>query len=85
MEPNRVPSHEDIMTLFAHDLRTPLTAIRSFSEILLDNPDLPGSERDRFLAIVLEESARLHRCIERVLEVAARESCGAVAAMTCPV
>jgi signal transduction histidine kinase len=53
----------------AHDLMTPLTAIRSFSEILLDNPDLPDGERNRFLGIVLEESERLHRHIKRVLEV----------------
>lgn len=67
----RIPStsRDDVSARFAHDLRTPLTAIRSFSEILLDNPDLPDSERNRFLSIVLEESERLHRHIERVLEV----------------
>jgi signal transduction histidine kinase len=67
----RIPltSRDDVVSGFAHDLRTPLTAIRSFSEILLDNPDLPDSERNRFLSIVLEESERLHRHIERVLEV----------------
>jgi signal transduction histidine kinase len=66
----RIPSgsHDDLLSQLAHDLRTPLTAIRSFSEILVDNPDLPASERNRFLSVVLEESERLHRHIERVLD-----------------
>jgi signal transduction histidine kinase len=49
-------------------LKTPLTAIRSFSEILRDNPDLPDDERQRFLSIVLDETERLHQHIERMLE-----------------
>lgn len=66
----RIPSssRDDTLVELAHDLRTPLTAIRSFSEILVDNPDFPDSERNRFLSVLLEESERLHRQIERVLE-----------------
>ncbi len=62
--------HEEALVGLAHDLRTPLTAIRSFSEILLDNPGLPISERNRFLGIVLAESERLHHHIEHVLDFA---------------
>jgi signal transduction histidine kinase len=64
-------SHEAVLAGIAHDLKTPLTAIRSFSEILLDNPGLPAGDRNRFLSIVLEESERLHRHIEHVLDVVA--------------
>jgi signal transduction histidine kinase len=53
----------------AHALRTPLTSIRSFSEILRDNPDLPRVTRERFLGIVLTESQRLDRAIEQLLHV----------------
>ena len=62
-------SRGDALADLAHDLRTPLTAIRGFSEILLDNPGLPATDRNRFLGIVLEESDRLHRRIERMLDV----------------
>ena len=66
----RVPltSYDDMLSGIAHDLKTPLTVIRSFSEILRDNPDLPDEERHQFLSIVLEESERLHQHIERMLE-----------------
>ena len=53
----------------AHALRTPLTSIRSFSEILRDNPDLPRVTRERFLGIVLTESQRLDRVIEQLLHI----------------
>jgi signal transduction histidine kinase len=62
-------SRGEVLADTAHDLETPLTAIRGFSEILLDNPGLPASDRSRFLGIVLEESERLHRRIERMLDV----------------
>lgn len=51
----------------AHALRTPLTSIRSFAEILRDNPDLPQARRDQFLGGLIDESERLERAIERVV------------------
>jgi signal transduction histidine kinase len=68
MERVRLTSHDDVLSGIAHDLKTPLTAIRSFSQVLRDNPDLPDNERQRFLSIVLEESERLHQHIERMLK-----------------
>ena len=53
----------------SHDLRTPLTAIRSCSEVLIDHPDMPGDHRRRFLGSIHEESLRLERAIDRVLRV----------------
>ena len=72
MERIQLTSRDDVLSEFAHDLRTPLTAIRSFSEILVDNPDLLDSERHRFLSVVSEESERLHRHIERVLDFSSK-------------
>ena len=42
-----------------HELRTLLTSIRSFSEILYDNADLDSRKRQRFLGIIMKESERL--------------------------
>jgi signal transduction histidine kinase len=50
-----------------HELKTPLTTIRSVSEILRDCPELSPEERRRFLSVLLDENARLARAVERLL------------------
>jgi signal transduction histidine kinase len=57
-----------------HELRTPLTSIRAFSEILHENPELDAAERRKFLAIIIQESERLTRLINQVLDLAKLES-----------
>jgi signal transduction histidine kinase len=65
---------DDFMSTVTHELRTPLTSIRSFSEILLDDPEIPVAERKRFLAIVVKETVRLTRLINQMLDMAKIES-----------
>ena len=43
----------------SHDLRSPLTSIRSFTEILLNYPDTDSETQREFLAITRAESQRL--------------------------
>lgn len=57
----------------SHELRTPMTAIRAFSEILKE-PGLPGPDRARFASIIHDESGRLTRLIEELLDLAVLES-----------
>jgi signal transduction histidine kinase len=65
---------DDFVSTVTHELRTPLTSIRAFSEILHDNPDLPADERQKFLNIIIQESERLTRLINQVLDLAKLES-----------
>ena len=65
---------DDFVSTVTHELRTPLTSIRAFSEILHDNPDSTAGERQRFLHIVIQESERLTRLINQVLDLAKLES-----------
>jgi Na+/proline symporter/nitrogen-specific signal transduction histidine kinase len=65
---------DDFVSTVTHELRTPLTSIRAFSEILRDNPELDAAERQRFLTIVIQESERLTRLINQVLDLAKLES-----------
>lgn len=51
-----------------HELRTPLTSIRLALEILRDCPDLGEDQRQHFLAVLLDDEARLTRTVERLLE-----------------
>jgi Na+/proline symporter/signal transduction histidine kinase len=65
---------DDFVSTVTHELRTPLTSIRAFSEILHENPELPAEERQRYLSIVIQESERLTRLINQVLDLAKLES-----------
>ena len=65
---------DDFISTVTHELKTPLTSIRAFSEILRDNPALDLAERSRFLGIVVKESERLTRLINQVLDAAKIES-----------
>lgn len=65
---------DDFIATVSHELRTPLTSIRSFSEILMDTPDLPTTERAEFLGIIVTESERLTRLINDVLDLSKIES-----------
>jgi len=65
---------DDFVSTVTHELRTPLTSIRAFSEILHENPDLDAAERQKFLTIIIQESERLTRLINQVLDLAKLES-----------
>lgn len=51
----------------SHSLRTLLTSVRSFSEILLDNIDLAAEERQQFLSIVVDGTEKLTHQMDELL------------------
>lgn len=57
----------------SHELRTPMTSIRSFAEILRDREATP-EQTDRFVGIIHEESQRLTRLLDEILDVSVLES-----------
>ena len=65
---------DNFVTTVSHELRTPLTSIRSFSEIVRDNPELPIEERREFLQIIVQESERLTRLLNDILDLAKMEA-----------
>jgi signal transduction histidine kinase len=65
---------DDFVSTVSHEFRTPLTSIRSFSEIVHDNPDLGIEQRSEFLNIIVQESERLTRLINDILDLAKMEA-----------
>ncbi|HET6763261.1 MAG TPA: histidine kinase dimerization/phospho-acceptor domain-containing protein, partial [Longimicrobiaceae bacterium] len=65
----------DFVANASHELKTPLTAIRGFSETLLD-PELPPELRARFAATVKDNADRLQRIIDDLLDLSRIESGG---------
>ena len=65
---------DDFVATVSHEVRTPLTSIRSFSEILRDNPELDPDQRQEFVTIIVQESERLSRLINDILDLAKMEA-----------
>lgn len=59
----------------SHELRTPMTSVRAFSEILM-TPDLSEEERARFAGIIHAEAGRLTRLLDDLLDLSVLESGG---------
>ena len=59
---------DDFISTVTHELKTPLTSVRSLTEILYDNPALNLDQRNKFLRIIVKETERLSRLINQVLD-----------------
>ena len=59
---------DEFISTVSHEMKTPITSIRAFSEILMDE-DLTEVERKRFLDIIIQETSRMARLIEQVLDL----------------
>jgi Na+/proline symporter/signal transduction histidine kinase len=59
---------DEFISTVTHEMKTPLTSIRAFSEILLDE-DLPEEDRKKFLDIIIQETGRMTRLIDQVLDL----------------
>lgn len=65
---------DEFLSQVSHELRTPMTSIRSLSESLRDIPDIEIRDRDRFVAIIHEESKRLTRLLDELLDISRLEA-----------
>lgn len=61
------------LSQISHELRTPMTSIRSFSEILRDM-DMSAGEKARYAGIIHDEALRLTRLLDDLLDLAVLEN-----------
>ena len=65
----------EFISTITHEMRTPLTSIRAFSEILYDNDEeLDTREKQQFLKTIIKETNRMERLINQVLDLEKFES-----------
>lgn len=59
-------SKTDLITNVAHDLRTPLTSILGYLDLLRKNQSLPQNMQQKYLDIAYNKSVRLQKLIEEL-------------------
>lgn len=74
LESERLKELNELKSLFvstvSHDLKTPITSIRMFAELLKSNKEIDREKSNNYLSIIEGESDRLTRLINNVLDYA---------------
>ncbi len=62
------------LSQISHELRTPMTSIRAFSEILRDSSELPQDDQVKYASIIHDEAIRLTRLLDDLLDLSVLEN-----------
>ena len=62
------------LSQISHELRTPMTSIRAFSEILRDTEGLGREEKAKYSSIIHDEALRLTRLLDDLLDLSVLEN-----------
>lgn len=75
-------SQRDFVANVSHELKTPLTSIQGFSQAILDGTAETEAERKQAAQVIYDESARMHRLVLDLLDLAKLDSGTADITMT---
>jgi len=64
---------DSFLSQISHELRTPMTSIRAFSEILMDD-EVTSDEQVKYATIIHDESIRLTRLLDDLLDLSVLEN-----------
>lgn len=53
----------------AHDIRTPLTSVIGYLNVLEETPGLPADEREKYIHIATEKAYRLEKMVNEFFEI----------------
>ncbi|NLG24133.1 MAG: HAMP domain-containing protein, partial [Clostridiales bacterium] len=70
---NQEESRRAFVANVSHELRSPMTSIQGYIQGILDGT-IPGDERQKYLAVVLDETQRLTKLVNGLLELSKYES-----------
>lgn len=59
----------ELVMYLAHDIRTPLTIIMGYLNLLIDAEDMPVKQKTKYIEIALEKSERLEKLINELFEI----------------
>lgn len=59
----------DMITYLAHDLKTPLTSVIGYLNLLDEAKDMPAPQREKYTNIVFEKSLQLERLIQEFFDI----------------
>ena len=62
------------LSQISHELRTPMTSIRAFSEILRDTDQMEPKDQSRYASIIHDEAQRLTRLLDDLLDLSVMEN-----------
>lgn len=59
----------DLVVYLAHDIKTPLTSVIGYLNLLCEAPDMPAEQRAKYTDITLEKAYRLEQLINEFFEI----------------
>ena len=59
----------DLVMYLAHDIRTPLTSVIGYLNLMAEAPDLPAEQRAKYMNITLDKAYRLEKMINEFFEI----------------
>lgn len=59
----------EMVVYLAHDIRTPLTSVMGYLELMEDLPDMPKEQRMKYIGITLEKAEHLEKLINEFFEI----------------
>lgn len=60
---------DDLVMYLAHDIRTPLTSVIGYLNLLSEAPDMPPEQRAKYVNITLDKAYRLEKMINEFFEI----------------
>lgn len=59
----------ELVMYLAHDIRTPLTSVIGYLNFMAETPDMPATQRTKYMNITLDKAYRLEKMINEFFEI----------------